>query len=169
MNDLVLLAALLRGPAYGYALKQTAGLIFGNDAIHNNIIYPALRKFMESRWVAQSNVEGERGQQRKQYRITPAGRKHLVDRLKTFDAGDAADESAFLFRVALFDLLPGKCRDAILESRQSYLTGRAEKLRELRDATEPASFGAVALDRVIARIRDELRWIRDVERKVKGE
>ena len=65
MNDLVLLAAMLAGPAYGYALKRTAGLIFGAGAMHNNVIYPALKKFVHNGWVSQLSVPGDRGHQRK--------------------------------------------------------------------------------------------------------
>lgn len=112
MNDLVLLAALLRGPAYGYSLKKTAGLIFGNSAMHNNIIYPALKKFMRNGWVEQATVQGDRGQQRKQYRITVAGRKYLLEQLGTFGDREAREEEAFLLRLAFFDVLPKRKREA---------------------------------------------------------
>jgi hypothetical protein len=62
MTDLVLLSALLGGPAYGYALKRTAGLIFGNGVLHNNVVYPLLKKFVASGWVEQTTVPGDRGQ-----------------------------------------------------------------------------------------------------------
>src|SRR5580693_5706533 len=102
MTDLVLLTALLSGPAYGYALKRTAGLIFGSGVLHNNVVYPLLKKFVESGWVEQSSVPGDRGQQRKQYRITAAGRKYLLERIANFGEREACDDGAFLFRVALF-------------------------------------------------------------------
>jgi len=83
MNELVLLAALLKGPAYGYALKKTAGLIFGSKALHSNLVYPSLKKFVKNGWVEQTNkTQGERGQERKQYRITAAGTQHLLERLE---------------------------------------------------------------------------------------
>jgi DNA-binding PadR family transcriptional regulator len=163
MNDLVLLAALLREAAYGYSLKKTAGLIFGTGAMHNNVIYPSLKKFTRNGWVEQASVPGDRGQQRKQYRITPAGRKTLIEQLGTFGDQEAGDEGAFLFRVALFDVLPKEKREAIVAARKSYLTTRAMELSELREATRPKSFGAVALDRVQTRVKDELRWIHQVE------
>ena len=88
--DLILLAALLRGPAYGYALKKTAGFIFGGSALHNNVVYPSLKKFMRNGWVQQTAVPGERGQQRKQYRITRAGRQQLLAQLGSFGDREAA-------------------------------------------------------------------------------
>lgn len=159
MNDLVLLAALLRAPAYGYALKKTAGLIFGGSAMHNNVVYPSLKKFMRNGWVEQRAMEGSRGQQRKQYRITAAGRKYLLAQLGTFENRDAGEEGAFLLRLAFFDALPKRRREAIIAARKSFLTSRAARLAVLREATPAGSFGAVALERVQTLVADELRWI----------
>lgn len=44
MNDLLILAALLEGPKHGYALKKHAGLISGQTDMHNNLVYPLLRR-----------------------------------------------------------------------------------------------------------------------------
>jgi DNA-binding PadR family transcriptional regulator len=166
MNDLVLLASLLSGPAYGYALKRTAGLIFGSSTLHNNVVYPSLKKFMRNGWVEQSNVPGDRGQQRKQYRITAAGQKYLLEQLATFGEREAADDGAFLFRVALFDALPKTKREAIIAARKLFLTSRAGQLSELRETGEPQSFGSVALERVQAVVKNELRWIEQLEHEL---
>jgi DNA-binding PadR family transcriptional regulator len=166
LNELVLLAALLRGPAYGYALKKTAGLIFGSRALHSNLVYPSLKKFVKNSWVEQTNkTQGERGQERKQYRIRAAGRQHLLERLSNFDDLEG-DDRAFLFRVAFFDALPtAKCAE-MMAARKSFLSSRAAQLATLAEATEPKSFGSVALDRVRSMVADELRWIRQLERRL---
>jgi DNA-binding PadR family transcriptional regulator len=166
MNDLVLLTALLREPAYGYALKKTAGLIFGSGAMHNNVIYPSLSRFVRNRWVVQARVPGARGQERKQYRITTAGRKYLLEQIGTFGAQEARDEGAFLLRVALFDILRRQKREAIVAARKTFLAARAAELSQLQKAVGPRSFGAVALHRVQNRVKDEIRWIRKMESKV---
>jgi DNA-binding PadR family transcriptional regulator len=163
MNELVLLAALLRSPAYGYALKETAGLIFGSRTMHPNVVYPLLKKFMQNGWVEQSTRPGDRGQTRKQYRITAAGKKYLFEQLSTFGEQDAADDGAFLFRVAFFDIFSMAKRGAILAARRSFLISRAAQLAELRKGTQTGSFGSVALDRVQNLVTDELRWIRKLE------
>ena len=168
MNDLVLLAALLGGPAYGYALKRTAGLIFGGSALHNNVVYPSLKKFMRNGWVEQSSVPGDRGQQRKQYRITAAGRKYLLEQLAIFGEREAADDGGFLFRVVFFNALPKEKRAAIVAARKSFLASRAEQLAELRQIGKPKSFGGVALDRVLAVVHDELRWIERLEHELES-
>jgi DNA-binding PadR family transcriptional regulator len=169
MYDLVLLAALLAGPAYGYALKRTAGLIFGSGALHNNVIYPSLKKFVRNCWVAQSAVPGERGQQRKQYRITAAGKKHLFAEIAKFGERDAADEGAFLLRVALLNAIPLKTRDTIIAARKSFLSSRAAELSQLREPAPQGSFAMMAVDRVISRVDDELRWIDQLERALGSE
>ena len=164
MTDLVLLTALLSGPAYGYALKRTAGLIFGGGVLHNNLVYPLLKKFVESGWVEQSSVAGDRGQQRKQYRITAAGRKHLLEQIATFGEREAADDGAFLFRVAMFDLLPEEKRAPILAARKAHLTTRVEELAELSRTGHARSFPALVLKRYQALVNDELQWIAKLER-----
>jgi DNA-binding PadR family transcriptional regulator len=164
MRDLVLLSAMLGGPAYGYALKRTAGLIFGDGAMHNNVVYPLLKKFVASGWVRQRVVPGDRGQQRKQYRLTAAGRKHLLGSLAALGENEAADEGAFLLRVAFFDVLSRKNRAAIVAARRSFLTLRSQELARLREGVQPRSFALLALDRVRQRLAGELRWIREIEK-----
>lgn len=165
MNDLVILAALLGGPAHGYALKKTAGLIYGSRVMHPNIIYPLLKKFVRNRWVEQSSAPGERGQTRKRYRMTPAGKKYLLNQLSLFTEHDSSDLSAFLFRVAFFDALPKPRRMEILERRRLFLSSRAVELTQLSEK-RVQSFSAVALNRVIAIINDELLWIQKLEQQI---
>jgi DNA-binding PadR family transcriptional regulator len=168
MNELVLLAALLRSPTYGYALKETAGLILGSRAIHPNVVYPLLKKFVQNGWVEQSETPGDRGQTRKQYRITAAGRKYLLEQIATFGERDAGDDGAFLFRVAFFDALTKETRRAILGLRKSFLQSRSAQLAELRRRTQPKSFGSVALKRVQHVVLGELRWIDKLENQIQS-
>jgi DNA-binding PadR family transcriptional regulator len=167
MNELVLLAALLRGPAYGYALKNTAGLIFGNKAMHPNVVYPLLKSFVEKGWVDAEPAPGDRGQTRKQYRITSGGRAYLLEQLGRFGEREASDDAAFLFRVALFDALPKAAREKVLAARAAFLISRSEQLAQLRAAVAPKSFGAVALDRVQTSVEDELDWVHTLQARVK--
>jgi DNA-binding PadR family transcriptional regulator len=163
MTDLVILTALLPGPAYGYALKRTAGLIFGSGTLHNNIVYPMLKKFVESGWVEQSTVPGDRGQQRKQYRITAAGRKYLLEQIAEFGERESSNDGAFLFRVALFGLLPQKRRLEILAARKAHLAQRLNELDKLEEAGKPTSYSGAVLARVQDVARNELDWIAKLE------
>ena len=58
MTDLMLMATLLGGPTHGYALKKTAGLILGQADIHNNVVYPLLRRFVENGWASKRSAAG---------------------------------------------------------------------------------------------------------------
>ena len=58
MNDLLMLAALLGGPKHGYALKKQAGLMTGQANLHNNLVYPLLRRFVARGWVTRKKVAG---------------------------------------------------------------------------------------------------------------
>jgi DNA-binding PadR family transcriptional regulator len=167
MTDLILLTALLGGPAYGYALKRTAGLIFGGNALHNNVVYPLLRKFVQSGWVEQSSIAGDRGQQRKLYRITELGRKYLFEQIAAFGDREACDDGAFLLRVALFDCIPKERREEMIAARRAFLTARTEQFSKLRKTVKPKSFAAIALDRTQAVVEDELQWIERLERKTR--
>ena len=163
MNDLVILAALLRGPAYGYALKKTAGLIFSHDEMHNNIVYPSLKRLTQEGWVEQRSVPGDRGQDRKQYRLTTPGKKHLIAQLANSGDTGADDDGAFLFRVALFDYLSKSRRREILSARRAFLTTRAARLASLKKATRARSYGAVVLKHLCAQVVSELEWIGQLE------
>ena len=66
MTDLIILSMLLPGPKHGYQLKHEAGMVFGQEALHNNLIYPLLRRFLKDGWVSKKEVPGERGQTRQQ-------------------------------------------------------------------------------------------------------
>ncbi len=135
--------------------------------MHSNVVYPLLKKFMQNGWVEQSSMQGDRGQTRKQYRITTAGRSNLLEQLGSAERY-AGDDGSFLFVVAVFDVLPNQKRFAILAARKSFLVSRSQQLSELRVATQPISFGAVALERVERLIQDELRWIQQLERKLEN-
>src|SRR5580704_16248511 len=105
MNDLILLAALLKGPQHGYALKKLAGLLFGQDEMHNNLVYPLLRRFMENSWVVKRTTDGQRGQKRDLYALTFKGKLELLRRLSRFTEKEASSDNEFRLRVGLFSLL----------------------------------------------------------------
>jgi DNA-binding PadR family transcriptional regulator len=136
MTDLIVLGMLLAGPQHGYRLKQSAGMIFGQRELHNNIVYPLLRRFMASKWVTKKTVPGERGQNRQQYAITALGRQVLLDRIRNFTEQDARSEDEFRVRVGFFSLLAAEDRDRILQLRTAALGSRDQVLSNLQSAME---------------------------------
>ena len=168
MNDLVVLTSLLAGPSYGYAIKKIAGLAFGYSELHSNVVYPLLRKFVEHGWVEQSIKPGARGQQRKQYRLTPAGRSELLRRLAQFEDEQAGDREAFLLRVSLFGVLPPAARQNVLEKRRAYLERRLEQLRSLEPQAHDSPFASLVLGFGMSRMEHELGWHQEIERLLRG-
>ena len=160
MTDLIILAALLDGPAHGYVLKRSAGLALGRPSLHNNLVYPLLHKFIDSGWVVRRIEPGERGRERKLYALTREGRRHLLLRLERVGAPEAAQADAFRLRVGLFDYLSPEARRNILGARKAYLNQCAANLAELRRMARLKPFAVMALDRAQREITSELRWMR---------
>src|SRR5262245_19988992 len=133
MTDLIILATLLAGPRHGYQLKQEAGLILGQQRLHNNLVYPLLRRFTERGWVTRKTVPGKRGQKRHLYALTALGRRTRIARLAEYREADAASREAFMTRVGLFHAPDAATRERILNSREAYLKKSAEHVAAIEE------------------------------------
>jgi DNA-binding PadR family transcriptional regulator len=169
MNDLLMLAALLPGPRHGYALKQQVGLLTGKGALHNNLVYPLLRRFVENGWVHRRQAKGERGQTREVYGLTANGKRELLRRLGTYGEEDAASENGFRLRVGLFEFLDTKTRSQILEARDKFLAGRQERLSQITASMETGPWGSEVVEFFQEQVRVEREWIARLARKAKRE
>src|SRR6516165_654423 len=132
MNDLILLAALLEGPKHGWALKKVAGLVSGSRDMHNNLLYPLLKRFVQERWVRRRSEPGERGQTRAVYSLTPRGNQELLRRLREFGEREASSAPEFLVRAGLFAILDPETRSRILSERDRYLASRESQFSTIR-------------------------------------
>jgi DNA-binding PadR family transcriptional regulator len=164
MTDLILLATLLDGPKHGYQLKKQAGMIFGQGAIHNNLVYPLLRRFTNEGWVSKKTVPGERGQNKQQYAITTAGRKALVERLSDFEDEAARSVEGFRIRVALLPLLPRETQEKILSARERALAGQDEQLAAIQKAMDLGVYPAEVVKFMREQAVGEIAWIRRLKR-----
>ena len=164
MNDLIVLATLLDGPKHGYQLKREAGFILGHGVMHNNLVYPLLRRFTAEGWVTKKRMPGERGQTRQQYAITPLGRRELVARLSEFGEADASSLSSFITRVGMFALLEEPVRNRVLQQRESYLEHREERLTTMRQNIDLGIYGEEVVRYLIEQIKSERTWIRRLNR-----
>jgi DNA-binding PadR family transcriptional regulator len=169
MNDLLLLAALLPGPRHGYALKQQVGLLTGKGTLHNNLVYPLLRRFVENGWVKRRQAEGERGQTREVYALTAKGKRELLGRLGTYGEEEAASEAGFRLRVGLFGFLNAGTRGRILAVRDKFLAAREERLSRITSAMETGRWGSEVVQFFREQVRAEREWIARLARKVKRE
>jgi len=164
-----MLAMMLDEPKYGYQLKREAAWITGQGELHNNLVYPMLRSFLEKGWVSKKEVAGQRGQTRQQYALSALGRKTLLDRLSRFSEDDASSEGAFHLRVGLFLALEPEVRNEILDRRDNYLLRRDQKLKALLANIEVGKFGGEIIRHMRKKIELELAWVRHLRRLAKSE
>jgi DNA-binding PadR family transcriptional regulator len=163
MIDLIILANLADGPKHGYALKKKAGLAFAHSELHNNLVYPLLRRFTSQGWVRKKSAPGERGQTRQQYALTAAGRRALLERLNAFGEKEAQSTEEFLLRIGLFELLEPAARQHILDAREQVLTRREEHFTRLQQL-ELGLYGGEVVGFLRQRVKDELAWLRRLRR-----
>ena len=164
MTDLIILATLLAGPKHGYSLIREAGLVLGQEKLHNNLVYPLLHRFMAKKWVSRKEVSGERGQRRQIYSITAAGREELITRLSSFTEHDARGSDQFRCRVGMFRVILPEARIRILDAREGYLRSRIEKLSAIQDNFELDRYSGEVTNRFLAETRNELNWIAQLRR-----
>ena len=169
MNDLIILATLLAGPKHGYQLKREAGFIFGDAALHNNLIYPLLRRFTIEGLVTKKAVAGQRGQTRQQYALSPLGRKTLIERLSQFGEQDSASFPDFITRVGMFEILGQEIRESILKHRQNYLLRRQQQFAALQGNMELGRYGGDVVGFLRSQIESELKWIQRLRRLINTE
>jgi len=160
MTDLIILSTLLPGPKHGYQLKHEAGIILGQGVLHNNLVYPLLRRFMNEKWVSRRTVPGERGQTRHRYAITALGRRELLSRLSTFTEQDARSSDGFRFRVGMFQLLDEETRLRILDAREKHLNARLEKLSAVETNFPLDRYPSEVIRQFRSETQSELEWIK---------
>lgn len=168
MNDLILLAALLDGPKHGWVLKKLGGWVTGQGDMHNNLVYPMMKKFVERGWVRRRAEAGQRGQTRAVYSLTIPGSRELFRRLNQFGEKESGSATEFRLRVGLFHLLPPEARRQILAERERWLAAREERfamMRESLKAMEVSPWSAEVVNFLVEEIRTERKWIGALEKK----
>jgi DNA-binding PadR family transcriptional regulator len=166
MNDLLILALLLQGPKHGYALKKEATLLFGQQDMHNNLVYPLLRRFVNQRWVTRKKVAGDRGQTRQVYALTPLGRQAIVHRVRDFGVPEASSAEHFAIRVGLFEILSTDGRLAILDTRKAFLLQRAARFAPISESLVMGAYPRQVVNFLAKSIDRELAWIEKLRRIV---
>jgi DNA-binding PadR family transcriptional regulator len=165
MNDLILMALLVNGPQHGYALKKKAGLVTGQGEMHNNLVYPLLKRFVSRAWVHRRSAGGQRGQTRGVYSLTAKGRRELVRGLSAFDEKTAKSPPAFWLRVSLFALLDAATRNNVLDQREKYLARRQERLSEIVESAGVRGWSVEVTEFLQSEVRAEKKWIARLRRK----
>jgi DNA-binding PadR family transcriptional regulator len=160
----------MEGPQHGYALKKLAGFMAGHGDMHNNLVYPLLRRFVENSWVSKRTTGGDRGQKRDLYTLTSKGKLALLQRLSRFTEKEASSENEFRVRVGLFSLLERQARETILAERDRWLARRQERLESVQaaiTAMNADAWGHSVLRFYLSQVRAERKWIAEMARKAR--
>jgi PadR family transcriptional regulator PadR len=77
--DLLVLQTLRWGPQHGYGISQAIRANSGDILqVDTGSLYPALHRLERQRWIAADWKVSENKQRVRVYRLTAAGKKHLV-------------------------------------------------------------------------------------------
>ena len=157
--EVLILSHLAKEPAHGYELRRRVEASSG-FGLHNNALYPALRRFEEAGAVTKTVEPQEGGRPpRHVYAITETGRELLHGMLAELPAEHAGDEAEFLTRLGQFELLAPAERCAVLEARLAALSARAAHLAGLADASREHPWGAVVVGELLRRTAAERAWL----------
>ena len=85
--DLLILRTLVPGPSHGHAIakhiQQTSENLL---QVETGSLYPALHRIEAKGWIAATWHLSDKGKRARYYRLTAAGRKHLVAEQSKWDA-----------------------------------------------------------------------------------
>jgi DNA-binding PadR family transcriptional regulator len=138
-------------------------MILGQEDLHNNLVYPLLRRFMVKKWVSKRAAPGERGQTRQLYSLTALGRKQLISQLSSFTDQEARASDAFRLRVGMFQMLEPEARLRILDARERYLQSRIEKLATLQQKFKLDRYAREVTEQFLTESQAELDWIEHLQ------
>jgi DNA-binding PadR family transcriptional regulator len=157
--DIVLLSHLQREPVHGYELKRKVSATTAY-ALHNNTLYPALRRFEEAGAVTKTAELQEGRPPKHVYALTDVGRELLHDMLADLPASLAGDDNEFLTRLGQFEQLTPAERQRVLAARRRALHAQAEHFRELsRRAGDEHRWGRLVVTELADRVERELAWL----------
>ena len=156
--DILILRHLRRQAAHGYELRkrveETTGVV-----LHNNSLYPALKRFEESGAVEKRSETQQGRPPRHIYSITSVGRELLHDMLAELPPESAGDETEFLTRLGQFSLLEPEKRLAILDARDAALEARIDHLTTLLDRAQHDVWNREVTAELIRRYQAEREWL----------
>jgi len=168
--EILILRRLRSGPAHGYELRkrveETTGFV-----LHNNSLYPALRRFEEAGAVTKA-AEPQAGRPpRLVYTLTEVGRELLHDMLAELPAEQAGDETEFLARLGQFSEINSAERAGILASRTRAVRDQLAHHRTMHQLAigHGISWGALVTAELIRRHEQELTWLAELGELAKEE
>jgi len=161
--EILILRRLRSGPAHGYELRkrveQTTGVV-----LHNNSLYPALKRFEEAGAVTKTAQPQTGRPPRLVYTLTEVGHELLHDMLADFPPEQAADEGEFLARLGQFSLLSSTERTAVLAARTRAVHEQLAHFTAMRDlaSAHGERWGELVTAELIRRHEQELAWLAEL-------
>ncbi|GII27181.1 PadR family transcriptional regulator [Planotetraspora mira] len=157
-SDILILNRLAQGPAHGYEIKKRVELATG-QAINNNTLYPALRRFEQQGAIERVAAETDPGRPpRTIYAITDTGRDQLHALLHDTDPAVLADHAEFEIRVAYFELIDVGTRRAIIAARRQAVE-RMVDLHQKAFMGTGRAWARRVVDHNLKAYRLELTWL----------
>jgi len=161
--EILILRRLRGGPAHGYELRkrveQTTGVV-----LHNNSLYPALKRFEEAGAVTKATEPQPGRPPRLVYTLTEVGHELLHDMLADLPADQAADPTEFTARLGQFSLLTSAERSRVLAARTRAVHAGLTHLETMQDlaTAHGERWGAIVTTELIRRHQQELTWLADL-------
>jgi DNA-binding PadR family transcriptional regulator len=158
--EILILRRLRTGPAHGYELRkrveQTTGVV-----LHNNSLYPALKRFEEAGAVTKTAQPQDGRPPRLVYTLTDSGRELLHDMLADLPPEQAADDAEFMARLGQFSLIDPAEQKAVLAARTQAVHTRLAHRKKMRDlaAERGERWGALVAAELVRRDEQELAWL----------
>ena len=92
--DMLILRTLTVQPMHGYGIAQhIERLSSGVFSVEQGSLYPALERLQKNGWVTSRWAQSPTGRQARYYTITASGRRHLGEKVSSFDRILGAIES----------------------------------------------------------------------------
>jgi DNA-binding PadR family transcriptional regulator len=163
--EILVLRHLNARPAHGYELRKRVERTVG-VTLHNNSLYPALKRFEEAGAVTRTAEPSENGRPPRQvYALTPVGRELLHDMLADLPPEAARDDEEFLARVGQFQLLAAPERLAVLNAREQALNDALHHFEEMHSLAGDEPWGQLVTAELIRRAETELSWIAELKER----
>jgi DNA-binding PadR family transcriptional regulator len=161
--EILILRRLRSGPAHGYELRKRVEQATG-VVLHNNSLYPALRRFEEAGAVTKAAEPQDGRPARLVYTLTEVGQELLHDMLAELPAGQAADPGEFVARLGQFSLINPAERARVLASRTHAVALQLAHYRAMRDLAEAGGerWGVLVTAELIRRHEQELAWLAEL-------
>ncbi|MBH8597991.1 PadR family transcriptional regulator [Thermoactinomyces sp. CICC 10523] len=165
--ELLILEQLLSGPKHGYEIKKNIQEALGESfEINNNLLYPALRRFLEMGAISKEVVKPEGKPKRHIYLLTDVGEEIFCEMIRDFPDRLAASQAEFMVRVALFNRLDRDMQFEILQKREDVLKEERNHFHQIESAHSQNPFVMEVVRFQKKQIEHELDWIMHLKQRV---